>query len=128
DAWWTQLRAWQEEHPLRYEPGADGEIKPQFMIEALHRATNGEAVITSDVGQHQMWTAQYYGFDKPRRWINSGGLGTMGFGFPAAIGAAVGNPDETVVCITGDGSFQMNLQELATVAENRIPVKIIILN
>ena len=94
DAWWKQLRTWQEEHPLRYEPGVDGEIKPQFMIEAMHRATQGDAIVTSDVGQHQMWAAQYYGFDKPRRWINSGGLGTMGFGLPAAVGAKVACPDE----------------------------------
>ena len=94
DAWWKQLRAWQEEHPLRYEPGKDGEIKPQFMIEAMHRATQGDAIVTSDVGQHQMWAAQYYGFEKPRRWINSGGLGTMGFGLPAAVGAKVACPDE----------------------------------
>ena len=109
DAWWTQIRGWQEEHPLFYEPGKDGEIKPQFMIEAMHRATKGDAIITSDVGQHQMWAAQYYGFDKPRRWINSGGLGTMGFGLPSAVGAKVACPDETVVCLAGDGSLIMNV-------------------
>ena len=92
ESWWTQIRSWQENHPLFYEPGTDGEIKPQFMIETLHRVTGGEAIVASDVGQHQMWTAQYYGFDKPRRWLNSGGLGTMGFGLPAALGAKVAMP------------------------------------
>ena len=128
DAWWKQIRAWQEEYPLRYEPGKDGEIKPQFMIEAMHRATGGDAIITSDVGQHQMWAAQYYGFDKPRRWINSGGLGTMGFGLPAAIGAKVACPDETVVCLAGDGSLIMNCQELATCVTEEIPVKVFLMN
>src|SRR4051812_34188709 len=99
DDWWKQVRAWQDEYPLGYEPGADGEIKPQYMIQAMHKATGGDAIITSDVGQHQMWAAQYYDFDKPRRWINSGGLGTMGFGLPAAIGAKVAMPDEVVVCL-----------------------------
>ena len=121
DAWWNQLRGWQQEHPLFYEPGKDGEIKPQFMVEALHRATQGDAIITSDVGQHQMWAAQYYGFDKPRRWINSGGLGTMGFGLPAAIGAKVACPDEQVVCLAGDGSLIMNIQELATCVDRADP-------
>jgi acetolactate synthase-1/2/3 large subunit len=98
------------------------------MIEALHRVTNGDAIVTSDVGQHQMWTAQYYGFDKPRRWINSGGLGTMGFGLPAAIGAKVACPDETVVCVAGDGSLIMNIQELATCVSENIGVKIFLMN
>jgi acetolactate synthase-1/2/3 large subunit len=128
DAWWETLRGWQQAHPLFYEPGVDGEIKPQFMIEALHRATGGDAIVTSDVGQHQMWTAQYYGFDKPRRWINSGGLGTMGFGLPAAIGAKVACPDETVVCVAGDGSLIMNIQELATCVSEKIAVKIFLMN
>jgi len=128
DAWWETLRGWQREHPLRYEPGKDGEIKPQFMIEALHRATKGEAIITSDVGQHQMWTAQYYGFEKPRHWINSGGLGTMGFGLPAAVGAKVACPDEQVVCVAGDGSLIMNIQELATCVAHDIPVKVFLMN
>ncbi len=128
DAWWTQIRSWQENHPLFYEPGKDGEIKPQFMIETLHRVTNGEAFVASDVGQHQMWTAQYYGFDKPRRWLNSGGLGTMGFGLPAALGAKVAMPDELVTCVSGDGSLIMNIQELATAVTENIPVKVFLMN
>jgi acetolactate synthase-1/2/3 large subunit len=128
DEWWNTLRGWQEQHPLYYEPSQNGEIKPQFMIEAMHRATQGDAIITSDVGQHQMWTAQYYGFDKPRRWINSGGLGTMGFGLPSAIGAKVACPDEQVVCLAGDGSLIMNIQELATCVTENIPVKIFLQN
>jgi acetolactate synthase I/II/III large subunit len=128
DEWWQRIRGWQEKHPLSFQDSSDTEIKPQRAIQAIYEATGGDAIVTSDVGQHQMWTAQYYHFNKPRRWLNSGGLGTMGFGFPAAIGAAVGCPDQTVVAVTGDGSFQMNLQELATVAENRIPVKVLILN
>ena len=98
------------------------------MMQALYEATGGDAIVASDVGQHQMWAAQYYHFDKPRRWINSGGLGTMGFGLPAAMGAKVGCPDETVVCISGDGSIQMNMQELATCAQNEIAVKVFIMN
>ncbi|MGD0198160.1 MAG: biosynthetic-type acetolactate synthase large subunit [Solirubrobacteraceae bacterium] len=126
--WWVQIEAWREQYPLRYDDTTDSEIKPQFLIEALHEATAGEAIIVSDVGQHQMWAAQYYGFDKPRRWINSGGLGTMGFGLPAAMGAQVGCPDQLVCVITGDGSLQMNSQELATCSENAIPVKVFIMN
>ncbi|MGB7589154.1 MAG: biosynthetic-type acetolactate synthase large subunit [Solirubrobacterales bacterium] len=128
DPWWKRIRGWQEEHPLHYEPGKDGEIKPQFMIEAMHRATEGDAIVTSDVGQHQMWAAQYYGFDKPRRWINSGGLGTMGFGLPAAVGAKVACPEETVVCLAGDGSLIMTCQELATCVTEEIPVKVFLMN
>src|SRR6476620_2571211 len=128
DAWWNQIKGWQDEYPLRYDEGKDGEIKPQFMIEAMHRATGGDAIITSDVGQHQMWAAQYYGFEKPRRWINSGGLGTMGFGLPAAVGAKVACPDETVVCLAGDGSLIMNCQELATCVAEEIPVKVFLMN
>jgi len=128
DDWWNTLRGWQDAHPLYYEAGENGEIKPQFMIEAMHRATQGDAIITSDVGQHQMWTAQYYGFDKPRRWINSGGLGTMGFGLPSAIGAKVACPDEQVVCIAGDGSLIMNIQEMATCVSENVPVKVFLMN
>jgi acetolactate synthase-1/2/3 large subunit len=128
DEWWSRINGWREKHPLRYEDSADSEIKPQYMIEALYEATGGDAIVSSDVGQHQMWAAQYFHFDRPRRWINSGGLGTMGFGLPAAMGAAVGCPDATVVCLSGDGSFQMNAQELATCADNGIPVKSFVMN
>jgi acetolactate synthase-1/2/3 large subunit len=126
--WWKQIDAWREEYPLRYDDSADSEIKPQYMVEAIYQATGGDAVIVSDVGQHQMWAAQYYHFDKPRQWINSGGLGTMGFGLPAAMGAQVGRPDAVVCAISGDGSIQMNSQELATCAQNKIPVKVFIMN
>ncbi|HWH96095.1 MAG TPA: biosynthetic-type acetolactate synthase large subunit, partial [Baekduia sp.] len=128
EEWWQRIGGWQERHPLHYADSSDNEIKPQRAIQAIYEATGGDAIVTSDVGQHQMWAAQYYNFAKPRRWINSGGLGTMGFGLPAAMGAAVGMPDETVVCITGDGSVQMNSQELATCVQNRIPVKVLIIN
>jgi acetolactate synthase I/II/III large subunit len=128
DEWWTRINGWREKHPLRYEDTTDAEIKPQRMIEAVYEATGGDAIVTSDVGQHQMWTAQYFHFNKPRRWINSGGLGTMGFGLPAAMGAKVGCPDQTVVCIAGDGSVQMNMQELATCAQEGIDIKVFIMN
>ncbi len=128
DDWWKQLRAWQTEYPLGYEDSTDSEIKPQFMIEAMYEATEGEAIITSDVGQHQMWAAQYYHFSRPRQWINSGGLGTMGFGLPAAIGAKVARPDDTVVCLAGDGSLVMVCQEFATAAAHEIPVKVFLMN
>ncbi len=128
EEWWSRIRVWQERHPLRYEDSADAEIKPQFMVQALYEATGGDAIVTSDVGQHQMWAAQYYHFPQPRRWINSGGLGTMGFGLPAAMGAKVGCPDQTVVCIAGDGSVQMNAQELATCAQEGIGIKVFIMN
>jgi len=128
DEWWQKIGGWQEKHPLRYEDSTDGEIKPQYMVQALYEATGGDAIVTSDVGQHQMWAAQHYHFAKPRRWINSGGLGTMGFGLPAALGAQVGCPEQTVVCIAGDGSIQMNIQELATCAQDKIPVKVFIMN
>jgi acetolactate synthase-1/2/3 large subunit len=128
EGWWERIDSWLRQHPLRYDDSADAEIKPQRLIEALYEATGGNAVVTSDVGQHQMWTAQYFHFDAPRNWINSGGLGTMGFGLPAAMGAAVARPDETVICIAGDGSVQMNMQELATCAEHGIPIKVFIMN
>ncbi|HEX3616100.1 MAG TPA: biosynthetic-type acetolactate synthase large subunit [Solirubrobacteraceae bacterium] len=128
DEWWHRIGSWQERYPLSYTDSSDAEIKPQYMVQALFEASDGDAIVCSDVGQHQMWAAQHYHFDKPRHWINSGGLGTMGFGLPAAMGAKVGCPEETVVCITGDGSFQMNTQELATCAQNGIDVKVFIMN
>jgi acetolactate synthase I/II/III large subunit len=128
EGWWQRINAWREKHPLTYEDSPDSEIKPQFMIEAMYEATGGDAIITSDVGQHQMWAAQYYHFSKPRRWLNSGGLGTMGVGLPFALGAQVACPDIPVVCIAGDGSLQMNSQELATAAADGIPVKVFLMN
>jgi acetolactate synthase I/II/III large subunit len=128
EEWWSRIRAWQQRHPLRYDDTKDSEIKPQYMIEALYEATGGDAIVTSDVGQHQMWAAQYFHFSRPRQWINSGGLGTMGFGLPAAMGAKVGCPDETVVCIAGDGSVQMNAQELATCVQEGIAIKVFVMN
>jgi acetolactate synthase I/II/III large subunit len=128
EAWWHRINGWQAKYPLSYEDSTDSEIKPQYMVRALYEATGGQAIVTSDVGQHQMWAAQYYDFPEPRRWINSGGLGTMGFGLPAAMGAAVGAPDRLVCCIAGDGSVQMNAQELATCAQNNIPIKVFIMN
>jgi len=128
EGWLGRIDGWKEQYPLHYEPAADGEIKPQYMVEALYEATGGDAILTSDVGQHQMWAAQYYRFTKPRRWINSGGLGTMGFGLPAAMGAAIGNPEMPVCCLAGDGSVQMNMQELATCAQEQIPIKVFIMN
>ncbi len=128
DGWWERIHSWQDRHPLRYDDSEDAEIKPQYMIQALFEATGGEAIVTSDVGQHQMWTAQYYDFPQPRRWINSGGLGTMGFGLPSALGAKVACPDQTVVCVAGDGSLQMTSQELATCVTEDIPVKTFIMN
>jgi acetolactate synthase I/II/III large subunit len=128
EGWWNRIDEWRRRYPLGYEDSKDAEIKPQYMVQALYEATGGDAIVTSDVGQHQMWTAQYFHFDKPRRWINSGGLGTMGFGLPAAMGAAVGCPDQLVVCVAGDGSVQMNAQELATCAQEGIPIKVFIMN
>ncbi len=128
EAWWERIRGWQEKHPLRYEDSEGTEIKPQYLVEALYEATGGDAIVTTDIGQHQMWCAQYFHFDRPRRWLQSGGLGTMGFGLPAAMGAKVGMPDETVICLAGDGSVQMNMQELATCAQDGIDIKIFISN
>jgi acetolactate synthase-1/2/3 large subunit len=128
EEWWQRIHAWRERHPLTYEDSSDSEIRPQRMVRALFEATGGDAIVTSDVGQHQMWAAQYWDFARPRKWINSGGLGTMGFGLPAAMGAKVGCPDETVVCIAGDGSVQMNMQELATCAQDGIDIKVFIMN
>jgi acetolactate synthase I/II/III large subunit len=128
DEWWQQLHRWKEEWPLQFEPSKEGEIPPQRMIQALYEVTGGDAILTSDVGQHQMWTAQHFHFTKPRRWINSGGLGTMGFGLPSALGAKVAQPDDLVVCVAGDGSLVMTCQELATAVEHDIDVKVFIMN
>jgi acetolactate synthase-1/2/3 large subunit len=128
EEWWSRIHSWQQRYPLSYSDSADSEIKPQYMIQALYEATGGDAIVTSDVGQHQMWAAQHFHFGRPRQWINSGGLGTMGFGLPAAMGAKVGCPDATVVCIAGDGSVQMNIQELATCVQEQIPIKVFIMN
>jgi len=128
ETWWQQIAKWREKDSLGVTPHTNGIIKPQQVVQALHRITKGDAYISTDVGQHQMFAAQYYGFDKPRRWINSGGLGTMGFGFPAAMGVQLAFPEAVSVCITGEGSFQMNLQEFATCMQYNLPVKIICLN
>ncbi len=125
--WWDQIAEWRDMKSLAYEK-SDVIIKPQFVVEKLFEVTEGKAIVTSDVGQHQMWAAQYYPFDEPRQWLNSGGLGTMGFGLPAAMGAKIGRPDRDVACITGDGSIQMMLQELSTMLQYCSPVKIINLN
>ena len=126
-AWWAQIAEWRSKNSLVYK-NSDEIIKPQFVIQKLYEITHGEAFVTSDVGQHQMWAAQYYKFDRPRRWINSGGLGTMGFGLPAAMGVQLAHPDATVACVTGEGSIQMNIQELSTCKQFHLPVKIIALN
>ena len=124
--WWTEIKEWQRKNCLKYS--TNELIKPQYVVEKLYEVTGGDAFITSDVGQHQMWAAQYYKFDKPRRWINSGGLGTMGFGLPAAMGVQMANPDATVACVTGEASIQMCIQELSTCKQYHIPVKIVNLN
>ena len=126
-SWWQQIEEWRAQDCLKYNANT-GTIKPQFVIEKLHEVTKGDAFVTSDVGQHQMFAAQYYGFNKPRRWINSGGLGTMGFGLPAAMGVQLAHPGEQVACVTGEGSIQMCIQELSTCTQYNLPVKIINLN
>ena len=126
-AWWKQIEEWRATECLKYD-GSGDIIKPQYVVESLYQVTNGDAFVSSDVGQHQMWAAQYYKFNKPYRWLNSGGLGTMGFGLPAAMGAQMAHPDETVACITGEGSIQMCIQELATCRQYGLPIKIICLN
>ncbi|MEO6422632.1 MAG: acetolactate synthase 3 catalytic subunit [Candidatus Nitrotoga sp.] len=125
--WWAQIKEWRGKNSLVYK-NSDEIIKPQFVIEKLYEVTQGDAFITSDVGQHQMWAAQYYKFDKPRRWINSGGLGTMGFGLPSAMGVQLAHPDAQVACVTGEGSIQMCIQELSTCKQFQLPLKIIMLN
>ena len=127
ETWWRQLELWRNKQCLKYDRNSDL-IKPQFVIEKLYEVTGGDAFVTSDVGQHQMFTAQFYKFDKPNRWINSGGLGTMGFGMPAAIGVQLGNPGATVACVTGEASIQMCIQELSTALQYSTPIKIINLN
>lgn len=128
DIWWDQIGQWRERDSLKIVPSTNGLIKPQQAVQAVYEITKGDAYVSSDVGQHQMFAAQHYKFDKPRRWINSGGLGTMGFGLPAAMGVQFAFPDAISVCITGEGSFQMNLQEYATCMQYQLPVKIICLN
>jgi acetolactate synthase-1/2/3 large subunit len=125
--WWKQIDEWRGSNSLAYK-NSNEVIKPQYVIETLHKITHGDAFVTSDVGQHQMWAAQYYKFDQPRRWINSGGLGTMGFGLPAAMGVQLAHPGATVACVTGEGSIQMNIQELSTCKQFRLPIKIVALN
>ncbi len=127
DRWWHDIQGWRDRQCLQYETNND-RIKPQQVIESLYQLTQGNAYVASDVGQHQMFAALYYPFAKPRRWINSGGLGTMGFGLPAAMGVKFALPEEEVICVTGDGSIQMNIQELSTALQYNIPVKIVNLN
>ncbi len=126
-AWWKQIEEWRAMDCLKYDRNAEI-IKPQYVLEKLYEITGGDAFVTSDVGQHQMWAAQFYKFDKPRRWINSGGLGTMGFGLPAAMGVQMAYPDEIVACITGEGSVQMCIQELSTCLQYHLPIKVVNLN
>jgi len=126
-AWWAQIAQWRDMRCLDFKTNGDV-IKPQYVVQKVWEITQGDAYVTSDVGQHQMWAAQYYGFDKPNRWINSGGLGTMGFGLPAALGVKFAFPDEEVVCVTGEGSIQMCIQELSTALQYHLPVKVVSLN
>jgi acetolactate synthase-1/2/3 large subunit len=131
DVWWDRINGWREKHGLytknRFDTSGDM-LKPQEVVQAVYEVTKGEAIVTTDVGQHQMFAAQYYHFDKPRRWITSGGLGTMGYGIPAAMGAQFAERDATVVCITGEGSVQMCIQELSTLKQYGLPIKIININ
>ncbi len=126
--WWQQINLWRAQKSNHYEQSKKGKIKPQLVVETMYNITKGEAYVCSDVGQHQMFAAQYYPFDKPRQWINSGGLGTMGFGLPAAMGVKLAFPDKHVICITGDGSIQMNIQELSTCLQYNLPVVVVTLN
>lgn len=127
-SWWNRVKEWQAKDCLKYDVADSEKMKPQQVVETLCKVTKGDAIVTSDVGQHQMFAAQYYKFKRPRQWINSGGLGTMGFGLPSAMGAQVACPNETVVCVTGEGSIQMNIQELSTCLQYRLPIKIININ
>ncbi|TKJ44693.1 acetolactate synthase, large subunit, biosynthetic type [Candidatus Aerophobetes bacterium Ae_b3b] len=126
ESWHGKIQEWKKKYPLKYELGED--LKPQYVVEMIYKMTKGEAIITTEVGQNQMWAAQFYQYTKPRTFISSGGLGTMGYGFPASIGAQIGRPEKIVFDIAGDGSFQMNIQELATAVNYKVPVKIAILN
>lgn len=126
--WWSQIEEWRSQNCLAYTQAPTGQIMPQQVVRSLYQATNGDAIVTSDVGQHQMFAALYYPFKRPRQWLNSGGLGTMGFGLPAAMGALIACPDATVACVTGEGSIQMNIQELSTCLQYNLPVKIININ
>jgi len=125
--WWSQIEEWRSRDCLKYDR-ASAIIKPQYVVQKLYEVTKGDAIVTSDVGQHQMWAAQFYKFVKPRRWINSGGLGTMGFGLPAAVGAQMANPKSTVACVTGEASIQMCIQELSTCKQYKLPIKLVNLN
>ena len=127
EAWHRQIAEWRRRYPLRYQQAADV-VKPQFAIEEIYRVTEGRAIVATDVGQHQMWADQFYLTTEPRTWVTSGGLGTMGFGFPAALGAQVGRPDALVIAIVGDGGFQMTMQDLATAVELGLPIKVYIIN
>ncbi len=127
-AWWAKIDGWRGKKSAVYDGSSSSIIKPQYVIEKLCEVTKGDAFVTSDVGQHQMWAAQYYKFDKPRRWINSGGLGTMGVGLPYAMGCQLAYPDAQVACVTGEGSIQMNIQELSTCKQFHLPIKVILLN
>jgi len=126
-AWWQRVHGWQAEHPIAASFSPD-EIKPQHLMYEINRISDGKAIVCSDVGQHQMWAAQFIRFDLPRHWVNSGGLGSMGFGLPSAIGAQMANPDKLVFAIAGDGGFQMSIPELATLVNYDLPVKVIVMN
>jgi acetolactate synthase-1/2/3 large subunit len=126
-AWWKQIRAWKEQHPLQAVT-SDTEIKPQHLMAEIDRISQGNAIVCSDVGQHQMWAAQLIRFNEPRLWINSGGLGSMGFGLPAAVGAQFAHPDKLVFALVGDGGFQMSVPELGTIATHALPIKIVVMN
>jgi acetolactate synthase-1/2/3 large subunit len=127
EAWWNTIRGWREQHPIQ-PVISDTEIKPQHLMREMDRISGGEAIIATDVGQHQMWAAQFFRFNGPRQWLTSGGLGSMGFGLPAAVGAQFAHPGKLVFALVGDGGFQMAIPELATVASNGLPVKIVIMN